>query len=92
MSRSVPDSEPSLGEILRRLNEIAKQQERFVERFVTKEQSDIELKLRDQRLDELEKDNDARAGTTRQIVASLIVGFLLVLIPLVGTVQAAIGR
>ena len=88
----MPDSEPSLGEILRRLNEIAKQQERFVERFVTKEQSDIELKLRDQRLDELEKDNDARAGTTRQIVASLIVGFLLVLIPLVGTVQAAIGR
>ena len=86
------DSEPSLGEILRRLNEIAKQQERFVERFVTKEQSDIELRLRDQRLDELEKDNDARAGTTRQIVASLIVGFLLVLIPLVGTVQAAIGR
>ena len=92
MSRSVPDSEPSLGEILRRLNEIAKQQERFVEHFVTKEQSNIELKLRDQRLDELEKDNDARAGTTRQIVASLIVGFLLVLIPLVGTVQAAIGR
>ena len=88
----MPDSEPSLGEILRRLNEIAKQQERFVERFVTKEQSDIELKLRDQRLDELEKDNDARAGTTRQIVASLIVGFLLVLIPLVGTVQAAIDR
>ena len=88
----MPDSEPSLGEILRRLNEIAKQQERFVERFVTKEQSDIELRLRDQRLDELEKDNDARAGTTRQIVASLIVGFLLVLIPLVGTVQAAIGR
>ena len=88
----MPDSEPSLGEILRRLNEIAKQQERFAERFVTKEQSDIELRLRDQRLDELEKDNDARAGTTRQIVASLIVGFLLVLIPLVGTVQAAIGR
>lgn len=45
----------------------------------------------ERRFRELEKDNENSAGFRRQVAAGFIVGFLLILLPLLGTVTSAIG-
>ena len=45
----------------------------------------------DRRFKELEKDNESGAAFRRQVAAGFIVGFLMLLVPLLGTINQAIG-
>lgn len=95
-------NEPSMFELVRRLDEITQQQAAMLARldlllrdvaqtYATKESMLAALALRDIKIDELEKDNESAAGFRRQVAAGFIVGFLLLLVPLLGVLNKAIG-
>ena len=89
-------TEPSPAELVRRIEDLVKAVERLTKTmentYATKESVQSLRDLHGAEIAELKKDNDARAGTTRQIVAALISGFVLLLIPLVGFIQSIVGK
>lgn len=88
-------SEPSLGELERRLIDLTAAVQRLADTmsttYATKESVSSLEKLHDAEIRELKKDNDARAGQVRQITAGLIVAGLMLLLSLVGQVQSLLG-
>lgn len=88
-------TEPSNAELVRRIEDLVKAVERLTDTvastYATKEALKRVEDLHDAEIAELKKDNDARAGQSRQVIASLIVLAVGLLIPLIGTIQSAIG-
>lgn len=88
-------TEPSNAELVRRIEELVRSVERLTSTmestYATKEAVAALRELHASQIRELQKDNEARAGTNRQIIASIVVGFVLLLIPLVGSIQTAVG-
>lgn len=86
---------PSIAEVVRRLDDISRQIQELVrtqeERYATKEAVRSLREVHDVRIKELEKDAEAQAGFKRQVAAGAIVGFLLLLIPLIGMIQSLVG-
>lgn len=89
-------TEPSNAELVRRIEDLVKSLERLTttmeNSYATKESVNALRDLHGAEIAELKKDNDARAGTQRQILAGLVVGFVLLLIPLIGQIQNVVGR
>lgn len=88
-------TEPSNAELVRRIEELVKAVERLTDTvastYATKEALKRVEDLHTAEIAELKKDNDARAGTQRQILAGLITAFVLLLIPLIGQIQTVVG-
>lgn len=88
-------SDPSNAELVRRLDELVRSIERLTttmeNTYATKESVKRVEDLHASRLRELEKDNENRAGRERQIIASVVVGAVLLLIPLIGQIQNIVG-
>lgn len=89
-------TEPSVAELVRRVEALVTSVENLTNRieatYATKESVEGLRMVVEQRLKELEKDNDARANTQRQIVAGLVIGFVMLLIPLISAIQNIVGR
>lgn len=89
-------TEPSVAELVRRVEDLVKSVERLTNTmestYATKEAMQGLKDLHATKIRELEKDNEARANTFRQIIASLVIGFVLLLIPLIGQIQSIVGR
>ncbi len=92
-------SEPTNAELVHRIDQLVRQQEAMLGRvdqllrdvaqmYATKERVEALENLHNQRLKELEKDNESAAGFRRQVAAGFIVGFLLLLLPLLGAIQS----
>jgi hypothetical protein len=88
-------SDPTNAELVRRLDELVRRIDDLVRtqeaRYATKETVDRVEQVHSQRIKELEKDNEAAAAFKRQVTAGFIVGFLLLLVPLIGFVQNLAG-
>lgn len=89
-------TEPSVAELVRRVEDLVKSVERLTNTmestYATKEAMQGLKDLHGAEIAELKKDNEARAGFNRQIIAALIIGFVMLLIPLIGQIQSIAGR
>lgn len=88
-------NEPSNAELVRRIEELVRAIEGLTSRmettYATKEAVQGLREVHGTKIRELEKDNEARAGFNRQIIAALVIGFVLLLIPLIGQIQSVVG-
>lgn len=88
-------TEPSPAELVRRIEELVRSVERLTNTmestYATKESVQALRDLHGAEIAELKKDNDARNGTTRQIIAGLVVAFVMLLIPLIGFIQNVVA-
>lgn len=95
-------TEPSLGELERRMIDLAGSVQRIADQlpntYATREAMEAQARLHaaeitnlKQDIAELRKANDDRAGSMRQIVAGLVVAFVMLLIPLIGQIQNIVG-
>lgn len=88
-------TEPSTAELVRRIEDLVKAVERLTSTmentYATKEALKRVEDLHSAEITELKKDNDARAGSQRQILAGLVTAFVLLLIPLIGQIQTVVG-
>lgn len=89
-------NEPSTAELVRRIEELVKTIERLTNTmentYATKESVQALRDLHTAEINELKKDNDARAGQSRQIISALVVGFVMLLIPLISAIQNIVGK
>lgn len=89
-------AEPTVAELVRRVEDLIKTVEKLtdtmVNTYATKESVQALRDLHAAEIAELKKDNDARAGTQRQIIAGLVIGGVMLLVPLIGAIQSIIGR
>lgn len=92
----MPDREPpTAGELLRRLDDIARAHERTVKRLddlvSTLEDRYVPRREFDLRVGEVEKDLEGQAGFRRQVAAGFLVGLLLLVVSIVITLSRVPG-
>ena len=87
--------QPSLSEILRRLDDNAKSMERLVEKFdalaSTLEDKYVPRREYDLRVGELEKDQEANHAFRRQVAAGFLVGLLMMIAAVLAAVAGLPG-
>lgn len=95
-------NDPNWGVVMEQIRGIVAEQARLATQmtalaedlknaYVPKGTYDAHREAYDRRFKELEKDNENAQAFRRQVAAGFIVGFLLILLPLLGTINAAIG-
>lgn len=100
MTQQTPDSNWAV--VMEQIRNIVAEQARIVAEvralaedlkntYVPKGTYDAHREANDRRFKELEKDNENAQAFRRQVAAGFIVGFLLILLPLLGTINQAIG-
>ena len=88
---------PSIAVVITRLDglvmqistltdELRRERESNERRYIPRGEYDERAKGVDRRLGEIEKELDVQAGFRRQVQAALIAGFILILVPVIGTV------